>query len=73
MRCRDIVATENTESLPENATLADAARLMTETGLGFLPVCDADRRVLGVLTDRDLVVKGSRVASTRQPRRSARS
>ncbi len=41
MRCRDIVATENTESLPENATLADAARLMTETGLGFLPVCDA--------------------------------
>ncbi|MFL5305057.1 MAG: CBS domain-containing protein [Polyangia bacterium] len=58
MRCRDIVATENTESLPENATLADAARLMTETGLGFLPVCDPDRKVLGVLTDRDLVVKG---------------
>ncbi|HVT10295.1 MAG TPA: CBS domain-containing protein [Polyangia bacterium] len=56
MRCRDIVATENIESLPENATVADAARLMSETGVGFLPVCDADSKVLGVVTDRDLVV-----------------
>ncbi len=57
MRCRDVVATENTESLPETATAADAARLMTDSGVGFLPICDADRKVLGVLTDRDLVVR----------------
>jgi signal-transduction protein with cAMP-binding, CBS, and nucleotidyltransferase domain len=57
MRCRDVVATEIAENLPENATVADAARLMAETGVGFLPVCDPDRRVLGVLTDRDVVVK----------------
>lgn len=57
MRCKDVVATENTESLTENATAADAARVMTETGLGFLPICDGDQRVLGVVTDRDLVVK----------------
>jgi CBS domain-containing protein len=56
MRCREI-ASENTESLPENATLVDAAKLMADSGLGFLPVCDADRKVLGVLTDRDLVVQ----------------
>lgn len=56
MRCREI-ATENTESLPENATLLEAAKLMAESGVGFLPVCDADRKVLGVLTDRDLVVQ----------------
>jgi CBS domain-containing protein len=55
MRCREI-ATENTESLPENATLLEAAKLMAESGVGFLPVCDADRKVLGVLPDRDLVV-----------------
>jgi CBS domain-containing protein len=55
MRCRD-VANTNTESLPENATVAEAARLMAESGVGFLPVCDSDRKVLGVLTDRDLVV-----------------
>ncbi len=57
MRCRDVVATENTESLPENATMADAARLMAETGIGFVPICDGDAKVLGVLTDRDVVVK----------------
>jgi CBS domain-containing protein len=56
MRCREI-ATENIESLPENASVADAAKLMAVTGLGFLPVCDADRKVLGVVTDRDLVVQ----------------
>jgi len=56
MRCREI-ATENVESLPENASVADAAKLMAVTGLGFLPVCDTQRRVLGVVTDRDLVVQ----------------
>ncbi len=56
MRCREI-ATENIESLPENASVADAAKLMAVTGLGFLPICDADHKVLGVVTDRDLVVK----------------
>ena len=56
MRCREI-ATENMESLPENASVADAAKLMAVKGLGFLPVCDGDRKVLGVVTDRDLVVQ----------------
>lgn len=57
MKCRDVIATENTESLREGATLSDAAKLMAETGLGFLPVCDVDDKIVGVLTDRDLVVK----------------
>lgn len=57
MLCRDVVATENAESLPQNATVADAARSMAEAGVGFLPICDADLRVVGVVTDRDLVVK----------------
>jgi len=56
MRCREI-ATENRESLPENASVADAAKLMAVTGVGFLPVCDGDQKVLGVVTDRDLVVQ----------------
>jgi len=65
MRCRDIVATENAESLPENATVADAARSMAAAGVGFLPICDADSRVLGVVTDRDLVVNA--IARGRDP------
>ena len=34
-----------------------AARRMRDHNVGFLPVCDADLRVLGTLTDRDLVIR----------------
>jgi CBS domain-containing protein len=30
---------------------------MRDKGIGFLPVCDAKRRVLGTLTDRDIVIR----------------
>ncbi len=30
---------------------------MREHSVGFLPVCDAEHRVVGVLTDRDIVVR----------------
>jgi len=35
----------------------DAARLMRESRIGFLPVCDANRHPLGVITDRDLALR----------------
>src|SRR3954453_7353756 len=43
--------------VPENATAADAARMMADEGIGALPVCAADGRLSGVLTDRDLAIK----------------
>jgi hypothetical protein len=30
---------------------------MAESGVGFLPICDAGRRVIGVVTDRDLTTR----------------
>ena len=30
---------------------------MAETGVGFLPICDAEQRVIGVVTDRDLTTR----------------
>lgn len=37
---------------------ADAARIMTEAGVGALPICGQDDgKIKGVVTDRDLVVK----------------
>ncbi|MGK2964334.1 MAG: CBS domain-containing protein [Tepidiformaceae bacterium] len=39
------------------ATLAEAARLMRDNDVGFLPVVDGDD-LKGVVTDRDLVVRG---------------
>jgi CBS domain-containing protein len=39
-----------------DATMADAAGLMWERGVGYLPIVDADDYLLGVVTDRDLVL-----------------
>jgi CBS domain-containing protein len=41
----------------EKETLQDAARKMAELGVGALPICGADNRLTGMLTDRDIVVK----------------
>lgn len=38
-------------------TLRSAARLMQELDVGALPVCDGER-LLGMLTDRDITVRG---------------
>jgi nucleotide-binding universal stress UspA family protein/predicted transcriptional regulator len=55
IRCGDLM--REMSAIGTNATVAQAARLMRDLGIGFLPVCDADRRVVGVVTDRDLVVR----------------
>jgi CBS-domain-containing membrane protein len=46
------------ETLSEGDTIARAAQVMREAGVGFLPICVANRRVIGVVTDRDLVTRG---------------
>ncbi|MFL5299923.1 MAG: CBS domain-containing protein [Anaeromyxobacteraceae bacterium] len=38
-------------------TCRGAARRMRDGNVGFLPVCDRDRRVIGTITDRDLAVR----------------
>jgi CBS domain-containing protein len=57
MKCRDIMS-RGLETLGERDTIARAATLMADAGVGFLPICGDDRKVIGVVTDRDLVTKG---------------
>ena len=38
-------------------TVQSAARAMRDRNVGFLPVCEADGRVVGTLTDRDIAVR----------------
>lgn len=45
------------ECVRTDQTAADAARMMTDLGVGALPICGKDEKIKGVLTDRDLVVK----------------
>ena len=41
----------------EDTTAADAARKMAQENIGAVPVCNADGRLSGVVTDRDLAVQ----------------
>ncbi len=56
MKCSDIM-NKNVEWLTEKDTIRKAATVMAETGVGFLPICDAEQRVIGVVTDRDLTTR----------------
>jgi len=58
MKCKDIMST-NLEWLTEHDTIRTAANRMAESGVGFLPICDAQQRVIGLVTDRDLVTRGT--------------
>ncbi|AWT42484.1 MULTISPECIES: CBS domain-containing protein [Streptomyces] len=42
--------------IPAHETLDRAAQLMRELGVGALPISDANERLCGILTDRDIVV-----------------
>lgn len=53
---RDIM-TGGAHCVGAEETMLDAARKMTELGVGALPICGTDDRLKGVLTDRDIVVK----------------
>jgi CBS domain-containing protein len=45
------------DCIGENETVAEAARKMSQLGVGALPICGEDDRLKGMLTDRDIVVK----------------
>lgn len=63
MQLKDIM-TRSVEAIRQDATLREAADRMAALDVGFLPVCDGETP-LGVVTDRDIVVRG--VAAGRDP------
>jgi CBS domain-containing protein len=56
VRCADLMKRE-IRTIGEDDTVSRAAEIMTMANVGFLPVCDRQRRVIGTLTDRDVVVR----------------
>jgi CBS domain-containing protein len=57
MLVRDAM-TYRAETIGPDETLQAAARTMKELGVGALVVCD-EARVIGILTDRDIVVRST--------------
>ncbi|MCF3172001.1 CBS domain-containing protein [Streptomyces sioyaensis] len=53
---RDIM-TPSAECIGAEDSVLDAARRLTELGVGALPICGPDEKLKGVLTDRDITVK----------------
>ncbi|MCI0671380.1 MAG: CBS domain-containing protein [Myxococcaceae bacterium] len=56
MRVSEVMKREVVTVSPDE-TVEAAARRMRDADVGFLPVCDADGRPLGTLTDRDVVLR----------------
>ena len=56
MICEDMMKMDVTCVSPES-TLEEAAVLMRDDGIGFLPVCDDAGRVIGTITDRDITIR----------------
>ena len=63
MKLKDLM-TRTPVGINAESTLPEAARRMAELDTGFLPV-DEDGRAVGVITDRDIVVRA--VAQGRNP------
>jgi CBS domain-containing protein len=56
MICQDVMKSA-VKCVAPTTTIEDAAVTMRDEGVGFLPVCDSTRRVLGVITDRDITIR----------------
>ncbi|HYI02892.1 CBS domain-containing protein [Hyalangium sp.] len=63
MRCEELMK-KDVQCVSPRDTVEDAAIRMRDENVGFLPVCDQAKKVLGTLTDRDIVV---RVIAARTP------
>jgi CBS domain-containing protein len=56
MECSEIMTSE-VEMVRNSDTVLEAARRMRDLDLGFLPVVDDHEQLVGVLTDRDIVLR----------------
>jgi CBS domain-containing protein len=55
-RCADVMKTVP-QSVREDDSIRLAAEIMSAANIGFLPVCDEGGKVVGTLTDRDIVIR----------------
>lgn len=65
MKLKEIM-TNDVSSVSPQDPIIDAARIMQQRNVGCIPVCDQNKEVKGILTDRDIVIRV--VAEGRNPR-----
>lgn len=57
MKVKDCMCEDVCTIKPES-TLKEVAKIMSEKHIGCMPVCDNNNCVCGIITDRDLVLRG---------------
>ncbi|WP_416198294.1 MAG: CBS domain-containing protein [Sporanaerobacter sp.] len=57
MKVKDIMTT-NVQCANQSATLEEVSNQMKSLNVGSIPICDSGNRLLGIVTDRDIVVRG---------------
>jgi CBS domain-containing protein len=62
MRVRDVM-TRGVECAKTDESIADAARRMQQLNVGSLPVVGDSRKLVGIITDRDITVRATADAS----------
>lgn len=65
LKVKDIM-TRQVVSVSQNSTLGEVATEMKNLNVGSLPVCDNNSNILGIVTDRDMVVRGLTQGYTNQ-------
>lgn len=57
MEVKDIMS-EHLVCLKPDATIAEISKEMASQDIGAIPICDEEHHLLGIVTDRDLVIRG---------------
>lgn len=65
MKCKDIMTPNPSYCSPKEISVK-AARIMRDEDVGIVPVCEEDKKLVGVVTDRDICL--TVVAEERHPR-----
>jgi CBS domain-containing protein len=65
MKLKEIM-TKDVSSVSPSDPIIDAAKIMQQRNVGCIPVCDSNKEVKGILTDRDIVIRV--VAEGRNPK-----
>ena len=56
MKVKDCMCEDVIYLMPE-ATIKDCAKLMENNHIGCVPICDLNKKVLGIVTDRDVILR----------------
>ena len=57
MKVKDCMCNEVWAAKPET-TIYDIAKLMQTNQIGCVPICDSNNSLVGIITDRDIVLRG---------------